>query len=46
LLRPVDNAIIIGSNAKLKKETGWNPEISLEQSINDILMDGKFKQNK
>lgn len=37
LVRPNDNKIIIGSNEKIKKDTGWNNSISLEQSLRDIL---------
>ncbi len=37
LVRPNDNKIIIGSNEKIKKDTGWNNTINLEQSLTDIL---------
>lgn len=37
LVRPNDNRIIIGSNAKIKREVGWHAEISLEQSLRDII---------
>ena len=37
LLRPNDNKIIIGSNSKIKKETGWANKISLDTSLRDIL---------
>ena len=37
LIRPSDNRIIIGSNKKIMKETGWQPEISLQQSLRDII---------
>jgi GDP-4-dehydro-6-deoxy-D-mannose reductase len=37
LVRPNDNRIVVGSNAKLASELGWRPQISLEQSIEDIL---------
>lgn len=36
-LRPVDNPVIIGSNKKIKTELGWSPEISLKESLADIL---------
>lgn len=32
-----DNPIIVGSNAKILNELGWKPEISLKQSIHDIV---------
>lgn len=37
LIRPNDNKVIIGSNEKLKKETGWEAEYSFEKSVQDIL---------
>jgi GDP-4-dehydro-6-deoxy-D-mannose reductase len=37
LIRPADNPVIIGSNEKIKTECGWQPEISIEQSLKDIL---------
>ncbi|MCK4797320.1 MAG: GDP-mannose 4,6-dehydratase [Spirochaetes bacterium] len=36
-IRPNDNKIIVGSNEKIKKGTRWNPSISIEQSLKDIL---------
>jgi GDP-4-dehydro-6-deoxy-D-mannose reductase len=37
LIRPADNPVIIGSNEKIKKECSWQPGISLEESLHDIL---------
>ena len=37
LIRPSDNRIIIGSNRKITKETGWQPEITLQQSLSEIV---------
>ncbi len=37
LIRPNDNRIIIGSNKKLKEDTGWQNEISLTKSLEDII---------
>lgn len=37
LVRPNDNKVIIGSNEKLKKDTGWTNKYSLEQSLKDII---------
>ncbi len=37
LIRPNDNLLIKGSNEKIKKETGWDTTISLDQSLRDIL---------
>ncbi|MBN1474638.1 MAG: GDP-mannose 4,6-dehydratase [Syntrophaceae bacterium] len=38
LVRPNDNRIIVGSNKKIKEELGWYPKISLEDSLNDIIV--------
>lgn len=35
--RPVDSPVIYGDFAKLKKETGWMPKITLEQTLADVL---------
>ena len=35
-IRLNDNAIIIGSHAKIKKEIGWKPRISMCQSLEYI----------
>jgi GDP-4-dehydro-6-deoxy-D-mannose reductase len=43
LIRPADNQIIIGSSAKIQERIGWQPEIKLEQSLNDLL---HFWENK
>ena len=37
LIRPADNPVIIGSNEKIKKEIGWQPEIPLEKSLMDLI---------
>lgn len=37
LIRPNDNRIIIGSNEKIGKDTGWKTTITLEDSLRDIL---------
>jgi GDP-4-dehydro-6-deoxy-D-mannose reductase len=37
LVRPNDNRVIIGSNEKLKKDTGWINRFSLEDSLRDII---------
>ncbi len=38
LIRPNDNRIIIGSNEKIKQDTGWQKEISLEKSLEDLIL--------
>jgi GDP-4-dehydro-6-deoxy-D-mannose reductase len=37
LVRPNDNKIIIGSNQKIKNDTGWENKYVLEQSLKDII---------
>lgn len=37
LYRPADVPVIYGSAAKLKRATGWRPEISFEQTVSDVL---------
>ena len=36
-LRPVDVPILLGDNTKLRTDTGWAPEIPLEQTLAEIL---------
>ena len=35
--RKADISILIGDNSKMKKETGWKPRISLEETLEDTL---------
>ena len=44
LSRPPDIKIIIGSNLKIKPETGWQPSILLEKSLEDVLNYWKQKE--
>jgi GDP-4-dehydro-6-deoxy-D-mannose reductase len=37
LVRPNDNRVVVGSNEKLIKTTGWAQKINLSKSIDDIL---------
>lgn len=37
LIRPNDPRKIFGSNQKIHDDTGWQPQISLEQTIHDIV---------
>ncbi|KKS94362.1 MAG: NAD-dependent epimerase/dehydratase, partial [Candidatus Collierbacteria bacterium GW2011_GWC2_43_12] len=34
---PSDVPVIIGSHAKITTETGWTPEIPIEQTLKDLL---------
>lgn len=36
-MRPSDVPLLLGSYEKLEKQTGWQPEIPLEQSLADLL---------
>jgi len=35
--RPADIPVLIGDNTKLKKQTGWQPEISLDRTLKDVV---------
>jgi GDP-4-dehydro-6-deoxy-D-mannose reductase len=37
LMRPVDTPILVGNNAKLRQATGWTPERSIDDIIDDLL---------
>ncbi|MBP9738589.1 NAD-dependent epimerase/dehydratase family protein [Candidatus Saccharibacteria bacterium] len=36
-VRPTDPADIYGSSARLREDTGWKPEISLDQTLSDCI---------
>ena len=36
-LRPNDTPILVGSPARLQADTGWKPEVSFEQMLDDLL---------
>ncbi len=36
-IRPVDIAVSLGDNSKIKKELGWEPKIPLDQTLKEIL---------
>ncbi len=36
-MRPSDVEILLGDNSKFVKETGWKPEIAIEQTLTDLL---------
>jgi GDP-4-dehydro-6-deoxy-D-mannose reductase len=36
-IRPNDNKVIIGNNAKIIEHTGWYPDIPLMQSLQDLV---------
>ncbi len=37
LVRPADNPVIVGDNAKIRGETGWRPQHDLRSSLQDIV---------
>jgi GDP-4-dehydro-6-deoxy-D-mannose reductase len=36
LVRPVENAVVVGANTKLRDELGWQPRYSLEDSLRAV----------
>lgn len=36
-LRPVDEPILCGDNRRLREVTGWQPRISMEQTVSELL---------
>jgi GDP-4-dehydro-6-deoxy-D-mannose reductase len=42
-LRPTEQRRVCGSYEKLHRDTDWKPEISIDQSLTDILQDWKDK---
>lgn len=44
LLRPTDEKVIVGDVTRLKKDTGWNQKIPMEQTIKDMLDYWRKKQ--
>ena len=45
LIRPNDNRMIIGSNSKIRQQTGWKTTITIEQSLQDIINYWRTKTN-
>ena len=39
LQRPVDIPVLLGDSSRLRADTGWEPEIPLEQTLQDLLDD-------
>lgn len=37
LFRPSDSPVLFGNNSRLRSETGWEPNISFEQSVKDFV---------
>lgn len=43
LLRPVELPVLRGSHDRLTQATGWQPEISIEQTLSDLLEDWRAR---
>ena len=37
LMRPSDTPIVLGDATRLRRETGWRPEIPFDQTLDDLL---------
>lgn len=46
LLRPTDERIIVGDVTKLKRDTGWKQEITMEQTVHDMITYWRNKDNR
>ena len=46
LLRPTDERIIVGDVEKLKRETGWEQQVGLEQTVKEMLEYWKCKYKR
>ena len=44
-LRPVDVPEIRGDSSKLRRHTGWQPALSFEQTLHDVLTDWRQRLN-
>jgi GDP-4-dehydro-6-deoxy-D-mannose reductase len=45
-LRPSDDPVIRGDRSRIAGETGWTPEIPIEQTLRDLLDDWRRKTNR
>jgi GDP-4-dehydro-6-deoxy-D-mannose reductase len=36
-MRPSDNPVVLGDNARIRDEVGWTPGIGMEQTLRDLL---------
>jgi len=37
LMRPSDTPIVLGDPTRLREATGWRPEVSFDQTLDDLL---------
>jgi GDP-4-dehydro-6-deoxy-D-mannose reductase len=42
-MRPSDNPIVYGSHDRITADTGWRPEIPIEQSLADAFDDWQMR---
>lgn len=42
-MRPADNPIIYGDHSKLTEHTGWNPGITFDATVNDVIADWRSR---
>lgn len=43
LQRPVDIPVLVGDNRRLRRATGWEPTIALDQTLADVLADWRAR---
>jgi len=43
-LRPSDNPVVLGDHSRLTADTGWRPEIPIEQTLADLLDDWRARE--
>lgn len=46
LMRPVEIPILVGDRTKMTTATGWEPIISLDQTLDDLLADQRLRARK
>jgi GDP-4-dehydro-6-deoxy-D-mannose reductase len=44
-MRPSDNPVIYGNHQKLTNDTGWQPAITIEQTLSDVIADWRKRSN-
>lgn len=46
LLRPIDIPYLVGDSTKFRKKTGWSPQISIDDTLKDLLDYWRFKVSR
>ena len=44
-IRPSDNKVIIGANDKIMRDIGWQPEIPLQKSLEDVINNWRLRKS-